>query len=409
MDENIFYEIDLTCPVCGYKFKTYKTKVKVKENMPVGYETYLVPIYQNEMTNPLSYDIDVCPNCSYAAYHKDFKENTDSNVINIVKSFFYDIKKLSKETNFNLKDRNYEEARIAYIISAFIYEQMREKDYIKIAKCYIRTAWYSKELKDIDFYRKSLKKALDSYINAYNVIDDFKLSNIILYLIAVIYVELGDFDSAIPYFNKLNGDQKAKKIPEIKEKLEEQTLYMREKIKELNEEMKNMNDDEKKKFKKNRKDAVKVPDFETPFGVELKKTKERSGGEGEITEVIVKDKNEKKPKILITDDSKLLRKTIEKIVEDVCEVVGVAENGKEAIEFIKKYSPDIVTLDIEMPGISGIETLKEIKKIKYDILVIMISSKHDSKTIMEALKNGASNYLLKPIDKEKLLNIIKKG
>jgi len=284
---------------------------------------------------------------------------------------------------------------------------MREKDYIKIAKCYIRIAWYSKELKDIDFYRKSLKKSLESYINAYNIIEDFKLSNIIIYLIAVLYIELGDFESAIPYFNKINGDQKAKKIPEIKEKLEEQTLYIREKIKEINEEIKNMSEEEKRNFKKRRKEAVRVPEFEKPFGVELKKYEER-----EVVEDLVienKKENNKKSKILITDDSKLLRKTIEKIVEGICEVVAVAENGKEAIEFTKKYNPDIVTLDVEMPGISGIETLKKIKKTNPNVTVIMVSSKHDSKTILEALKNGAANYILKPIDKEKLLAVIKKG
>ncbi|NLK63312.1 MAG: DUF2225 domain-containing protein [Fusobacteria bacterium] len=405
MDENIFYEIELDCPVCNYKFTEYKTKVKVRENMPTGYESYLLPIYKNELNNPLSYEIDVCPNCNYAAYHGDFKENIDNKTITIAKTFFKEIKNLAKDVNYNISYRNYEKARISYILTAFILEQLKQKDHLKLAKSYIRVAWFSKEIRDISFYRKSLKKALDSYINAYNEIDDFKLSSIIVYLIGAIYIELGDFESAIPYFNKLNGDLKAKKISEIKDKLEELTLVVRENLKELNEKLKTLTDEEKKKYKLEMKEANKIPDYKKPFGIEIANPKlEEENYEIENTNI---EKN-KKNIFLIVDDSKLFVKTLEKIVESFSDKIYTASNGEEAIKIVKKEKIDIVTLDIEMPGINGIETLKKIKKLNKNIEVIMISSKQDSKTIVEALKLGAINYLLKPLDKDKLINIIKK-
>jgi len=403
INEQLFFFTEITCPVCGEKFQATKTKVKVKDNMPIAYETYLVPVYPSESANPLSYEIDVCPNCAYAAFHKDFKEK-NTEYASIVKSFFYDIKKLMQNADFTLKYRTYAEARIAYIAAAFIYEKATEKDYIKLGKCYIRIAWYSKELRDIGFYRKALTKAQKTYEKAYNELDDFKLGNILLYLIAVIYLELGDFESAVPYFNKINGDQKAKKIPEIKEQLEEQTLYLREKLKEINEEMKDKSDEEKKRAKIKRKKAVQVEEYIEPFGVELSKLKARDDAENNE----IASNEVKKKKMMIVDYSKLSGKTIEKAVADYCEVVSICEFGVKAIAEFTKHKPDIVSIETDMPDIDGLTILQQIKDIS-DVRVIMITGNQNSAVIKEAISKGADAYILKPLDKEKLLSIIKKG
>jgi two-component system chemotaxis response regulator CheB len=110
----------------------------------------------------------------------------------------------------------------------------------------------------------------------------------------------------------------------------------------------------------------------------------------------------KKPdtiKILIVDDSAFMRKVIADILseDEMFEVIGRARNGTEAMEAVRALSPDVVTLDIEMPGKSGIEVLKEIMEFK-PIPVVMVSSltKEGANVTMQALDMGAVDFVMKP-------------
>lgn len=104
-------------------------------------------------------------------------------------------------------------------------------------------------------------------------------------------------------------------------------------------------------------------------------------------------------KVLIVDDSAFMRKIISDMMKDFrdIEVVGTARNGSDALELIPKLSPDIITLDVEMPGLNGIETLKEIKK-KSSIPVIMLSSNSKPEITIEALELGAIDFIEKPVN-----------
>lgn len=104
-------------------------------------------------------------------------------------------------------------------------------------------------------------------------------------------------------------------------------------------------------------------------------------------------------KLLIVDDSAFMRRIISDIAEEIdgVEVVGIARNGLEALEKIPKLDPDIITLDIEMPKLNGIETLKQIKK-SYKIPVIMLSSLTGTDVTIEALQIGAFDFIEKPSD-----------
>lgn len=102
-------------------------------------------------------------------------------------------------------------------------------------------------------------------------------------------------------------------------------------------------------------------------------------------------------KLLIVDDSAFMRRVISDIIGDTAdiEVVGIARNGQDALEAIPRLKPDIITLDIEMPILNGIETLKVIKE-KYDIPVIMLSSLTGTDVTIEALQVGAIDFIEKP-------------
>ena len=108
----------------------------------------------------------------------------------------------------------------------------------------------------------------------------------------------------------------------------------------------------------------------------------------------------RKYKVVVVDDSAFMRKVISDIIDSSNEFVVVAKfrNGIELIDNVDIYKPDIITLDIEMPKMNGLETLKELKKQNKNYSVIMLSSltKEGSDKTMECLENGAVDFIAKP-------------
>lgn len=108
-------------------------------------------------------------------------------------------------------------------------------------------------------------------------------------------------------------------------------------------------------------------------------------------------------KVLVVDDAKFMRHMIKKILIDMgCEIVGEACDGTEACEKYKSLTPDVVTMDIVMPNVSGIEALKEIRLHDPKAKVVMISAIDQREPLMEALKLGAVDYVVKPFEKERV-------
>lgn len=101
--------------------------------------------------------------------------------------------------------------------------------------------------------------------------------------------------------------------------------------------------------------------------------------------------------VLVVDDSAFMRKIIADQIKTLngIEVCGIARSGEDALRVIPKYKPDVITLDIEMPGLNGLETLKLIKK-EYGIPVIMLSSHAGEDITIEALELGAMDFIEKP-------------
>lgn len=108
--------------------------------------------------------------------------------------------------------------------------------------------------------------------------------------------------------------------------------------------------------------------------------------------------------IMVVDDSPFASKQIKDIVEDNgYEVIGYAKDGEEAIEFYKELKPDIVILDIIMPGLNGLETAEILKKQDPAVKILMLSSLCDAGT-MEEVKSIAVKHLIpKPLEADVLL------
>lgn len=115
------------------------------------------------------------------------------------------------------------------------------------------------------------------------------------------------------------------------------------------------------------------------------------------------------PKVLIVDDAAFMRMMIKDIlVKNGFEISGEAQNGLKAIELYKADRPDVVTLDITMPEMDGIQALKEIRAYDPNSKVIMCSAMGQQAMVMEAIKSGAKDFIVKPFQSERVLEAIKK-
>lgn len=115
---------------------------------------------------------------------------------------------------------------------------------------------------------------------------------------------------------------------------------------------------------------------------------------------------------VIADDEKVIRNGLKKMLEASDLPLNIAEpasNGKEALETIKSFLPQILLMDINMPGIKGLEVIEIVKPYIPDSKVIIISGHDDFQYVQRALQLGAFDYLLKPINKNQLIEVIKKA
>lgn len=114
-------------------------------------------------------------------------------------------------------------------------------------------------------------------------------------------------------------------------------------------------------------------------------------------------------RILIVDDAAFMRMMLKDILEKHgYQVVGEASNGLKAIELYKKDRPDIVTMDITMPEMDGIEALKEIMSFDPNANIIMCSAMGQQGMVMDAIKSGAKDFIVKPFQAERVIESVKK-
>ncbi len=109
-------------------------------------------------------------------------------------------------------------------------------------------------------------------------------------------------------------------------------------------------------------------------------------------------------KVMIVDDQKIFREGLKMILqsEDI-EVVGLCENGDEAVKMVSVYKPDVILMDIQMPIMNGVEAVKLIS----DVPVIMLTTFHNEQYITDAIRAGASGYLLKDTEIHIIVDAIK--
>jgi two-component system chemotaxis response regulator CheY len=114
-------------------------------------------------------------------------------------------------------------------------------------------------------------------------------------------------------------------------------------------------------------------------------------------------------RLLIVDDAMIMRLRIREIaIQSGWEVVGEAKNGEQAIEMFRSLKPDLVTMDIVMPSMDGVEALRAIRVEEPNAQVCMVSAVNQREKLAECIRLGAVDFIVKPFDKTRLASFFEK-
>jgi two-component system chemotaxis response regulator CheY len=116
-----------------------------------------------------------------------------------------------------------------------------------------------------------------------------------------------------------------------------------------------------------------------------------------------------KPKVLVVDDAIFMRKMIAEIlVENGMDVIGEADNGSSAVERYKQLKPDLVTMDIIMPEMNGIDAVRKIVAFDSKARIVMCSALGQQALVQEAITAGAKDFLIKPFNPSRVVEVVNK-
>ena len=113
-------------------------------------------------------------------------------------------------------------------------------------------------------------------------------------------------------------------------------------------------------------------------------------------------------KLMLADDHRMLREGLRRSMTDQgFDVVGEAGDGDEAVRMAEKLEPDVVLMDVTMPGIDGVEATRQIKSTMSDVRVVMLTMHADQEVLAEAIRAGASGYLVKDCSTEEIASAVR--
>lgn len=112
-------------------------------------------------------------------------------------------------------------------------------------------------------------------------------------------------------------------------------------------------------------------------------------------------------KVMIVDDSMIIRQRLKKLFENKgFEVVAEVESGEKAIRRFRECKPDIITMDIALPGMSGIDAVKKLTDMDPDTKIIMLTGMGERTNVLKAIKLGAVHFIVKPFQESKVIEVV---
>lgn len=113
-------------------------------------------------------------------------------------------------------------------------------------------------------------------------------------------------------------------------------------------------------------------------------------------------------RVIIIDDHALFRVGLKGLLEQRnIEVIGVAADGNDGIELAKQLNPDVILLDLRMPGMNGLEVLKSLRESSNSIPVVMLTTSNEESDLIKSLRSGAQGYLLKDMEPDELVSALR--
>src|SRR5262245_51829629 len=114
-------------------------------------------------------------------------------------------------------------------------------------------------------------------------------------------------------------------------------------------------------------------------------------------------------RLLVVDDSLFMRKLISEVATEAgWQVAGEAANGQEAVQLYDSLRPDLVTMDLVMPQMTGLEALREIRSHDPQARVIVITAVDQKQALMDSIHHGAIDFIVKPFDRDRVLGLLRK-
>lgn len=115
-------------------------------------------------------------------------------------------------------------------------------------------------------------------------------------------------------------------------------------------------------------------------------------------------------KVMIADDVLETRRSTRLMMTLIpeVEVVAIAHNGRQAVEMAQRYQPDIALMDVRMPEMDGLTAIQEMLKLRPDLACIVVSAERDRETLMEAMRAGARDYLIKPFTSDQITRVMER-
>lgn len=115
-------------------------------------------------------------------------------------------------------------------------------------------------------------------------------------------------------------------------------------------------------------------------------------------------------RVLVTDDAAFMRMQLkDNLTKLGHEVVGEAENGRDAVEKYQELTPDLITMDITMPEMNGVEAVREIKKLNSSVKIIMCSAMGQQGMVVDAIQAGACDFIVKPFSHDRIKEAMEKA
>ena len=114
-------------------------------------------------------------------------------------------------------------------------------------------------------------------------------------------------------------------------------------------------------------------------------------------------------RLLVVDDAMLMRRLIRDVaIEAGWEVAGEARDGAEAVALYETLRPDLVTMDVVMPNMGGLEALRKIRAADPEAQVVMVTAVDQKQTLMDSIRDGAMDFIVKPFDRERIKSLLNK-